>query len=107
EFNEFLVAHPELPVLAVLGEPRVCKRLQRIGVGYSLRRAFDDNVLARVPAIDAGGPGRQRDLLVGVEVALLLLIRTGAEGESPVTPDSDERNSVRATVSADRDDPKQ
>jgi hypothetical protein len=40
-----------------------------------------------------------------VEVALLLLVRTGAEGERPVVPDSPQRNGLWATVSADGDDP--
>jgi hypothetical protein len=55
------------------------------------------------PAAPSSSPPRRP--LVGVEVALLLLVRTGAEGERPVVPDSPQRNSVRATVSADGDDP--
>src|SRR5215212_8657284 len=73
DLHELLAANLELPVLAVLGEPRIGQRPERRGVCHTLRRALDDNVLTAVPTVGTGYAGRHRHTRVGVQVALLLL----------------------------------
>jgi hypothetical protein len=52
------------------------------------RGALDDHVEALRPRVVAG---RQRDVLVDLEVAGLLLARAGAEVHRAVVPDADQR----------------
>jgi hypothetical protein len=49
--------------------------------------------------------GGHRYLRICVEVALLLLLRAGAEGERAVVPDADQRRRVRSPLGAHRTDP--
>jgi hypothetical protein len=93
------------PVVGVLGRPSVRQRLQGVGVGDPHGDALDDDVLAGAPALRTGAASGPRDVGVGLEVAMLLLVRPGAEGEGAVVPDADERHRVRSTVRANGHDP--
>jgi len=105
ELYELLPVDLKPPVLPVLGEPGVRLRPQRLGVGHPNRRALDHNILAAVPPVRTRAAGRHRHLRVGVEVAVLLLLRAGAERERAGVPDADQRYGVRAPVPPDGDDP--
>src|SRR5215213_117648 len=107
ELDELLAADLELPVLAVLGEPRRRQVLQRRRIRHADRRALDHHVLAAVPAVRAGAPRRHSHVRVDVEVALLLLLGARAEREGTVLPDAHERHRMRTPVRADGDDPVQ
>src|SRR5215217_3456649 len=107
ELDEPLAADLELPVLAVLGEPRGRQPLQHLRIRHANRRALDHHILAAVPAVGAGTACRHSHVRVGVEIALLLLLGAGAERERTVLPDAHEQYGMQTPVRADGDDPVQ
>ena len=99
ELDELVAAHLEAPVVGVLARPGVRQGMQGSGVRDPVGDTLDDDVLAGAPAPRTRAAGRNRDVRVALEVAVLLLVGAGAEEEGAVAPDADERNGVRATVS--------
>src|SRR3954447_16873583 len=105
ELDELLAPDLERPVVAVLRVPGVGQPLQGLRVRHAYGGALDHDVLSCVPAVRAGAPGRHSHVRVAVEVALLLLVWSGAEREGAVQPYAHERYRVRPPVRPDSDDP--
>src|SRR4029078_7178553 len=85
--------------------PLLREHLQRGRVRDPGGDALDDDVLAGGPAGGAERSGGDGDLLVGLEVAHLLLALAGHEGEGAVVPHPAERYGVGPAVGPPPDHP--
>ena len=83
EPHELLPLDLEFPVVPVLGDPGVRQQLKCLDIIHPHRRALDHDIPAAIPPVGTRASGGHRHLRVGVEVAVLLLLRAGAKANAP------------------------